>query len=185
VWRSVVGRLGVGPQPFAAAARPFEVEGLNGACVLIRAAVFRQVGLLDERLFMYQDEVEFSWRVRQAGWKIMHVPVNSVIHLQPANSGPTTNASFLHRRNAVYVLHKTGHAAEAWVYAGLSLAAFGLRAGLAVWRGKGADYYRCWRRLAAAYAALLTRGELLSFEPQSRHLNHEWTPINAKNLPFR
>jgi len=55
------------------------------SCVLVRAEVFRQVGLLDEGYFMYAEDMEFSHRVRKAGWDIVHNPEARVVHM-PASS---------------------------------------------------------------------------------------------------
>jgi len=45
-----------------------EVGFVSGGLHMVRRKVFEQVGLQDERLFMYCDELDFDWRVRQAGY---------------------------------------------------------------------------------------------------------------------
>jgi hypothetical protein len=51
------------------------------ACALLRAEAVRQVGLFDaDTFFMHGDDVDLSWRMRLAGWKIAHQPTARVFH---------------------------------------------------------------------------------------------------------
>lgn len=58
-----------------------EVDVVMGACLLARREVFEQIGGLDERFFMYSEEVDWCYRARQAGWRIYYVPQAEVTHL--------------------------------------------------------------------------------------------------------
>jgi len=52
-----------------------------GACLLARAEVVRATGGFDPDLFfLYCDDVDFSWRARLAGWRIVHRPTARVFH---------------------------------------------------------------------------------------------------------
>ncbi|HNT53228.1 MAG TPA: glycosyltransferase family 2 protein [Anaerolineaceae bacterium] len=55
-------------------------EAVSGSCMLIRRAVVDQVGYLDEQFFAYQEDTEFCFRARQAGWQIYYVPAARIIH---------------------------------------------------------------------------------------------------------
>jgi GT2 family glycosyltransferase len=57
-----------------------QVDQPEGACLLVRKEVFDQVGLFDEHFFMLFEEVDWCYRVMQAGWKIWFVPQAKVIH---------------------------------------------------------------------------------------------------------
>ncbi len=57
-----------------------EVDQPEGACLLIRKEVFDQVGFLDEDYFMLFEEVDWCYRVKQAGWQIWFTPTAQVIH---------------------------------------------------------------------------------------------------------
>ncbi|MHB0989101.1 MAG: glycosyltransferase family 2 protein [Bellilinea sp.] len=57
-----------------------EVEAVSGSCMLIRRAVIEQIGYLDEQFFAYQEDAEFCFRARKAGWKIFFVPQAQVTH---------------------------------------------------------------------------------------------------------
>jgi N-acetylglucosaminyl-diphospho-decaprenol L-rhamnosyltransferase len=60
---------------------PFPIDHPLGACMLVRRAVVEQVGLLDERFFMYSEEVDWCYRIRQAGWAIWQEPRARVTHV--------------------------------------------------------------------------------------------------------
>ena len=56
------------------------VEAVSGSCMLIRRAVVEQIGYLDETYFAYQEDADFCFRARRAGWEIDYVPSAQVIH---------------------------------------------------------------------------------------------------------
>lgn len=161
VWRSTKAFFGFSRQKSTPLGAPIEVDAINGVCVLVKASVFRKAGLLDEKMFMYCDEVEFAWRVWRAGWKVMYLPVDSVVHLKKINENPTNIFSLLTRRNTAYCIKKMGQTGEAWTYAVLSLLAFGLKVlRVALFRRETAEYWDYWKRLAKAYWSMLTRNHM-------------------------
>jgi GT2 family glycosyltransferase len=56
------------------------VAGVAGSCMLIRRGVIEQIGYLDERFFAYQEDADFCFRARQAGWQIYYVPAAQIVH---------------------------------------------------------------------------------------------------------
>ena len=57
--------------------------------MIVRREVFDAIGLLDERYFMYFEEVDFCLRARRAGWPCWYVPESRVVHLVGQSSGVT------------------------------------------------------------------------------------------------
>jgi len=57
-----------------------EIETPSGAFYFIRREVLDQVGFLDEDFFMYGEDIDFSYRVKKGGWKIMFVPQTKITH---------------------------------------------------------------------------------------------------------
>ena len=51
-----------------------------GACLLTRRGVVDRVGLMDENLFFYNDDLDWCLRIRKAGWKVFIVPDAKVTH---------------------------------------------------------------------------------------------------------
>jgi N-acetylglucosaminyl-diphospho-decaprenol L-rhamnosyltransferase len=63
-----------------------ETDWVAGASMIIRREVFEKIGLLDERYFMYFEEVDFCLKAKRAGFKIGYVPSSRVVHLVGAAS---------------------------------------------------------------------------------------------------
>ena len=61
--------------------KPFEPEWVGFACVVIRKEVITEVGLLDERFFMYFEDIDYCRRTRDKRWGILYWPEARVIHL--------------------------------------------------------------------------------------------------------
>jgi GT2 family glycosyltransferase len=72
--------------------KPVFPQWTSFACVLIKADVIKQVGLLDEGFFMYYEDVEFCYRAQRAGWQIMHNPAARVVHLRGGSSSVKSRA---------------------------------------------------------------------------------------------
>ena len=78
------------------------VDWVAGASMMIRRAVFETVGLLDEKYFMYYEEVDFCLRARRAGWPCWYVPASRVVHLVGKSSGVTDLSRPVKRRPAYW-----------------------------------------------------------------------------------
>ena len=59
---------------------PVSVEMVSGACLMIRRAVFEQVGQFNTNYFMYAEDVDLCFRVHNIGWKNCYVEEAVVIH---------------------------------------------------------------------------------------------------------
>ena len=57
-----------------------EVEAVSGSCMMVRNDVIAQIGYLDERYFAYQEDTDYCFHARRAGWKVCYVPSAEVIH---------------------------------------------------------------------------------------------------------
>jgi hypothetical protein len=66
-----------------------DVDWLTGACLLVRRATVDQVGGFDPEIFLYGEELEWCWRVRKAGWRIVFEPGVTAIHARGASSADT------------------------------------------------------------------------------------------------
>jgi GT2 family glycosyltransferase len=60
---------------------PHETDWVLGAALLIRRAVFQQIGMLDEDYFMYSEEIDMCYRAKKIGWRIYVIPNTPIIHL--------------------------------------------------------------------------------------------------------
>ena len=62
-------------------ASPAPVLWVSGACLLTRAAVWKELGGLDERFFAHMEEIDYCWRSQLAGYGVTVVPQSAVLHL--------------------------------------------------------------------------------------------------------
>jgi GT2 family glycosyltransferase len=64
-----------------------EVDVITGCCMLVRREAIEQVGMMDEKFFMYGEETDWCYRFKRAGWKVIFSPAGEIIHL----GGQSTN----------------------------------------------------------------------------------------------
>jgi GT2 family glycosyltransferase len=102
--------------------REEDVWGWCGAAVLLRRRYLDEVGRFDERLFLYAEDADLSWRGARRGWRYRYVPTSVVRHAHRASSGGerTPLLDHLNRRNRLVVVTRhagTRGAATAWIRA--------------------------------------------------------------------
>lgn len=137
-----------------------EIAYASGAGVLYRAAALREVGLLDEELFMYHEDLDLGWRLRLAGYRNVLAPSSVIYHKYEFSR--SIKKYFWMERNRYVVLFKN---ARLWTL--LLLAPFLLASEIALflislvrgwWREKLKVYAyffsaRVWKRIAQERAA--------------------------------
>ena len=69
---------------------PLQVDWPSGACLMIRSQTVRDVGMLDERFFLYMEETDWCLRMKARGWDRYYLPQAKVIH---AFGGSVTKTS--------------------------------------------------------------------------------------------
>ncbi|HVW48619.1 MAG TPA: glycosyltransferase family 2 protein [Solirubrobacterales bacterium] len=65
---------------------PGEVDAVNGAFMLCRAAAVAQVGLLDEGYWLYMEDLDWCHRFWDAGWKVFYEPRAVALHVKGGSS---------------------------------------------------------------------------------------------------
>ncbi len=71
-----------------------EVESMMGACMLVRREAIDQVGFADERFFLFSEETDWQYRLREAGWKVVFFPGAECVHVRGGS-----HAGRLYREN--------------------------------------------------------------------------------------
>lgn len=64
-----------------------EIDALAGAFMMISKKVAERTGYFDEDYFFYGEDIDFCYRIKQAGYKIMFYPQVSIVHHKGASSG--------------------------------------------------------------------------------------------------
>lgn len=93
------------------------VDVLQGAALILRRETLGQVGLFDERFFMYSEEVDLCRRILQGGWKIYWVPQATIVHFGGQSTLQVADAMFvqLYRAKTDYFRKYHGPAGS-WIY---------------------------------------------------------------------
>jgi GT2 family glycosyltransferase len=58
----------------------WDVDHVSGACIMVPRRVIEAVGMLDEAFFMFYEEVEWCWRIKRAGYRVVYLPQAEVVH---------------------------------------------------------------------------------------------------------
>ena len=66
----------------------YEVEAISGSNMFVRKSALDEVGVFDERFFMYGEDLDWCYRFTQASWKIVYTPKTQIIHYK----GEASNA---------------------------------------------------------------------------------------------
>jgi len=90
--------------------RTREVDWVSGACLLIRRKDVEAVGLLDERFFLYTEDVDLCASVRARSRKVLFAADIEIVHLRGRSAGATTAAAYRRSQLAFYEKHH-----PAWV----------------------------------------------------------------------
>jgi len=131
-----------------------DVDWLVGAFLIARREAVTSVGPLDERFFLYSEEIDWCYRFRQAGWPVTHLPVMSITHHAGKRSRGDLMAQLSHSRMLFAGKHY-GSLRRLGIRAGLTLghmiriAVFAPRA---VFRASARD--RVWAEVAGLRVVL-------------------------------
>ena len=103
-------------------------EWISGCCILVKIAVVKEVGLLDNRFFAYFEDVDWSIRMTNLGYKLGVVPKSIIYHHSSGSTkrNNTTNegnlspyAHYLNVRNHIYLIKKHNflfNSVGSWIY---------------------------------------------------------------------
>jgi hypothetical protein len=145
-----------------------DVDVAIGNGYLWRRAALEQIGLLDESLFGYHEDVDWCLRARRAGWRVVYAGDAAILHRGGSSSTPGARRVFPQAyflgRNGVRIARRYGSARQRLRFAAASLAACAYRAARAAARRDAAGVAReraflrgaldAWRRRPIPFAAL-------------------------------
>ena len=126
-----------------------EVDWIVGAAFLVRRAVLDEIGGLDERFFMYSEEVDFCRRAKERGWQVWYVPTAQVTHQEGQSSRQNVAARYINFHTSKVAYYRK--------YYGPVYAAF-LRTYLLGLHG--VEYAQEWAKLRLGHKPVLRRERL-------------------------
>lgn len=84
-----------------------EIFWATGACMFVRADLYHQFDGLDNDFFAHMEEIDFCWRLKNAGYKIMYCPDAKVYHVGGGTlPKQSSRKTFLNFRNNLILLYK-------------------------------------------------------------------------------
>ncbi len=83
-----------------------EVDAVSGAFLMVRRKTIEDIGLLDERFFMYGEELDWCLRAKRAGWGVMYYPGAEIIHYKGESTKYNSRKAAFEFYRAMYLFHK-------------------------------------------------------------------------------
>ncbi|KZX16134.1 N-acetylglucosaminyl-diphospho-decaprenol L-rhamnosyltransferase [Methanobrevibacter cuticularis] len=83
----------------------YEVDSLVGAFMLIRKETMDQIGLLDEDYFMYGEDIDYCYRIKEVGWKVIYYGKSEIIHYKGASSKKQKSKLLYEFYRAMYLFY--------------------------------------------------------------------------------
>ncbi|MGH9176434.1 MAG: glycosyltransferase family 2 protein, partial [Vicinamibacterales bacterium] len=87
-----------------------EVDSVTGAFMLVRLAAIDGVGLLDDRFFMYGEDIDWAYRIKERGWRVFYVPRARVRHLKGATTRRQSYRMIVEFYRAMWLFHRKHYA---------------------------------------------------------------------------
>lgn len=91
-----------------------EVDAVMGAFMLVRLAAIDAAGLLDERFFMYGEDIDWAYRIKQHGWRVYYVPTATVRHLKGATTRRQSYRMIVEFYRAMWLFHRKHYAEQSF-----------------------------------------------------------------------
>jgi len=82
--------------------RPFKVDWVSGSCMIIRREALNETGLLDERYFMYVEDLDICYRMWQKNWEVYYCPDAKIMHHIAGSSGSGKIKSSFRMQRSVF-----------------------------------------------------------------------------------
>jgi N-acetylglucosaminyl-diphospho-decaprenol L-rhamnosyltransferase len=95
--------------------REFDCDWTTGSFMLVRREAIESAGYLDERYFLYCDEIDFCRRIKTAGWEVRHVPQMTILHhlgkagVKPSLESLGANSRKLYARKFFSPAHRAAY----------------------------------------------------------------------------
>jgi GT2 family glycosyltransferase len=91
---------------------PHEIDAGTAACLLVRRAAIDQVGFFDPDFFMYGEDLDLCFRIKQGGWKIHYLPSAGALHLKGQSTRQVTGPMLFAFHSAMWTFHHKHYASD-------------------------------------------------------------------------
>lgn len=83
-----------------------KVDVISGAFMLIPRKVIEKVGLLDEKFFMYGEDIDYCYRVKENGFDVIYYPKESIIHYKGKSNKKRKYRTIYDFHNSMWIFYK-------------------------------------------------------------------------------
>jgi len=112
-----------------------EVDVLSGAFMMIRRSALEKTGLLDERFFMYGEDIDLSYRLKLSGYRNIYFPETTIIHFKGESTRKNSiNYVILFYRAMIFFARKHFSDKKARYFIGFIYLAIWIRASISIIR---------------------------------------------------
>lgn len=87
-----------------------DVDSVVGAFMMLRLAAIDGAGLLDERFFMYGEDLDWAYRIKSRGWRVVYYPSAVVQHLKGASSRRQSYRMIVEFYRSMWLFHRKHYA---------------------------------------------------------------------------
>ena len=108
----------------------YDIDCLTGAFMLINFKVLNKIGFLDESFFMYGEDIDLCYRIKEAGYKIIYYGKTSITHFKGSSSKKQKSKLVYEFYRAMYIFYskhytkKYNHLLNILVYIGIAILCF-------------------------------------------------------------
>jgi len=106
-----------------------EVDSVVGAFMMVRTIAIANVGLMDERFWMYGEDLDWAKRIKDAGWCVIYNPDVTVLHVKRASSRQNPRAQIEFYRAMLIFYYKHYRDNTAWPFHWLIMLSLALKGG--------------------------------------------------------
>jgi N-acetylglucosaminyl-diphospho-decaprenol L-rhamnosyltransferase len=92
-----------------------DVDSVVGAFMMVRTQVIERVGLMDERFWMYGEDLDWAKRIKDLGWRVVYYPEVTVLHVKRASSRQNRRANVEFYRAMLVFYYKHYYSQTPWI----------------------------------------------------------------------
>lgn len=87
-----------------------EVDSVMGAYLMVRKSIADQIGFLDEVFFMYGEDLDWCWRVKKAGYKVVYYPRAQIVHFKYGSAQTVPFRTIRLAHQAMWIFYRKHYA---------------------------------------------------------------------------
>lgn len=90
----------------------YSIDCLVGAFMLMKMNVIKKIGLLDEKFFMYGEDIDLCYRIKEAGFKIIYYGKTRITHFKGSSSKKQKSKLIYHFYRSMYLFYNKHYKKE-------------------------------------------------------------------------